>query len=73
MGYYVIKKSKPKSGGSLLSAALFGDDSEYYFVLKADNHEVIATSEMYSSKQAAETGIASVQKNGSSTVIRDET
>ncbi|SFX18099.1 YegP family protein [Pantoea ananatis] len=62
MGYYVLKKGKP---------SLF--DQKYYFVLKADNNEVIATSEMYSSKQAAETGIASVQKNGSSTVIRDET
>ncbi|CCF09282.1 YegP family protein [Pantoea ananatis] len=73
MGYYVIKKSKPKSGGTLLGATLFGDDSEYYFVLKADNHEVIATSEMYSSKQACKTGIASVQKNGPTTDIRDET
>lgn len=62
MGYYVLKKGQP---------SIF--DQKYYFVLKADNHEVIATSEMYSSKQAAQTGIASVQKNGSSTLIRDET
>ncbi|MGA4365415.1 YegP family protein [Pantoea ananatis] len=73
MGYYVIKKSKSKSGGTLLGATLFGDNSEYYFVLKADNHEVIATSEMYSSKQACQTGIASVQRNGPTTDIRDET
>lgn len=62
MGYYVLKKGQP---------SLF--DQKYHFVLKADNHEVIATSEMYSSKQAAQTGIASVQKNGGSTDIRDET
>lgn len=45
---------------------------KYYFVLKAPNHEVIATSEMYSSKQAAQSGIASVQKNGSTTDVRDK-
>ncbi|MDF7787817.1 YegP family protein [Pantoea stewartii] len=50
-----------------------GDGPQYYFVLKADNHEVIATSEMYSSKQACQTGIASVQRNGPTTDIRDET
>jgi len=72
MGYYVIKKSKPKAGLSM-ARTLLGDDQEYYFVLKADNNEVIATSEMYSSKQAAQRGIAAVQNNGASTVIRDET
>lgn len=64
MGYYVIKKSVPRS--YLL-------DSEFYFVLKAENHKVIATSEMYSSKQAAENGIASVQANGPSQTIIDKT
>ena len=73
MGYYVIKKSQPKSNGTLLTGVLFGEESEYYFVLKADNHEVIATSEMYSSKQACQTGIASVQKNGPTKEIRDDT
>ncbi|HCT7003890.1 TPA: YegP family protein, partial [Morganella morganii] len=45
----------------------------YYFVLKAGNHEIIATSEMYASKQGAMNGIASVQKNGPSEVIKDLT
>ncbi|HDG5313222.1 TPA: YegP family protein [Klebsiella pneumoniae] len=72
MGYFVIKKSQPKTGLSM-AQTLFGSEQEFYFVLKADNHEVIATSEMYSSKQAAQNGIASVQKNGGSTDIRDET
>ncbi|MFC6122577.1 YegP family protein [Citrobacter bitternis] len=60
MGYYVLKLS-------------MGLKVEYYWVLKANNHEVIATSEMYSSKQAALNGIRSVQSNGPSTDIRDET
>ncbi|MCU8005702.1 MULTISPECIES: YegP family protein [unclassified Shewanella] len=60
MGYFELKKSDKKT------------TQPYYFVLKASNGETIATSEMYSSKQSALNGIASVQKNGSTTDIRDE-
>ena len=59
MGYYVIKKSEKATA------------QPYYFLLKAGNHETIATSEMYSSKDAAKKGIASIQKNGSTEDIRD--
>lgn len=72
MGYYVIKKSYANAGLSM-AHTLSGGAQEYYFVLKADNGEIIATSEMYSSKQAAEAGIRSVKANGSSLEIRDET
>ncbi|WP_293797248.1 YegP family protein [uncultured Pantoea sp.] len=72
MGYYVIKKSQPNTGLSM-ARTLLGSMGQYYFVLKASNGEVIATSEMYNSKQAAENGIRSVQSNGSSTEIHDET
>lgn len=61
MGYYVIKKSDKATS------------QPYYFQLKAGNHEIIATSEMYSTKEAAKKGIASVQKNGGSDDVRDET
>ncbi|MBN3069711.1 YegP family protein [Pectobacterium brasiliense] len=60
MGYYELKKSPTAT------------QQQYYWVLKASNHEVIATSEMYSSKQAAQNGIHSVQVNGPTTDIRDE-
>ncbi|WNN42558.1 MULTISPECIES: YegP family protein [Winslowiella] len=60
MGYYVIKRSKSTV------------KTEFYFVLKASNGEVIATSEMYTSKQAAHNGIKSVQQNGPTSDIRDE-
>ncbi|MCA6941339.1 YegP family protein [Pectobacterium polaris] len=60
MGYYELKKSPTAT------------QQQYYWVLKASNHEVIATSEMYSSKQAAQNGIRSVQVNGPTTDIRDE-
>ena len=38
-------------------------NAQYMFNLKAANHQVILTSEQYSSKAAAEGGIESVKKN----------
>lgn len=40
-----------------------GRNDKYYFHLKAGNGEKILSSEMYETKQGAETGIASVKKN----------
>ena len=40
-----------------------GSNGQFYFVLKAGNAEVILTSEHYTTRAAAENGIASVQKN----------
>ncbi|ATA21153.1 hypothetical protein EDC48_12525 [Gibbsiella quercinecans] len=42
-----------------------------YFVLKAKNHQVIGTSELYSSQTAAKNGIQSVIKNGPTSDVRD--
>lgn len=39
------------------------DDGEYWFVLKAENAQIVLRSEQYGSKGAALNGIASVQKN----------
>lgn len=39
------------------------DKGQFHFVLKAGNGEVILRSETYETKAAAESGIASVQKN----------
>ncbi len=38
-------------------------ENQFRFVLKAGNGEIILTSELYTSKAAAEKGIASVQSN----------
>lgn len=38
-------------------------DGQFRFVLKAGNSETILTSELYTTRAAAENGIASVQKN----------
>ena len=38
-------------------------NKKFYFVLKARNGEVVATSEMYNSKQACKKGIIAVRKS----------
>ena len=42
-----------------------------YFNLKAANGQIIGTSEMYSSKDAMETGIASVTNNAPDATVED--
>lgn len=44
-----------------------------YFTLKAVNHQVIGTSQMYASEQSREVGIASVKANGVTRTIKDNT
>src|SRR6266508_4873988 len=38
-------------------------DQQYYFNLRAENNETILTSERYTSKSAAQTGIDAVRRN----------
>ena len=42
-----------------------------FFNLKAANHQVIGTSQLYESEQAREEGVASVKTNGVSSEIKD--
>ena len=44
-----------------------------YFTLKAANHQVIGTSQLYASASARDAGIESVQKNGPVGTIKDLT
>ena len=58
-----------------------GDDARYerleasngkhYFNLKAANHQIIGTSQMYGTTQARDKGLDSVKTNGSSTTVRE--
>lgn len=48
-------------------------DQPYWFTLHAGNHKVIAQSEMYPDADTMMVGLRSVQANGSTTDIRDET
>ena len=44
-----------------------------YFNLKAANHQIIGTSQMYASEASRDKGIESVKTNGSSAKIKDNT
>lgn len=46
---------------------------KHHFNLKAGNNQVIGTSQMYESASSMENGIASVQKNSTTTTIDDQT
>lgn len=48
-------------------------NGKFYFNLKAGNHQIIGTSQMYTTKEARDKGVASVAANGSSTTIKDLT
>ncbi len=48
-------------------------NDKYYFVLKGGNWEVIGVSQMYTTRDARETGIASVKANGPDAPTHDLT
>ncbi len=56
-----------------LFAIRMSTSGEYYFYLRAANGEIIATSEMYTSKQGARNGIESVKKNAATALTIDMT
>lgn len=77
---YVAKESAEKGIASVQKNC--GADANYekkvssngkpFFNLKAANHQVIGTSQMYASEESREKGIESVKTNGASTVIKDQ-
>ncbi|MHC9004232.1 YegP family protein [Enterobacter sp. P82] len=48
-------------------------NGKFHFNLKAGNHQVIGTSQMYASEQSRDKGIASVKTNGPSQTVKDNT
>jgi len=48
-------------------------DGRYHFNLKAANHQVIGSSQLYASQAAREAGINSVKANGQATTVKDQT
>ncbi|PKE16421.1 YegP family protein [Macrococcoides caseolyticum] len=38
-------------------------NGQYYFVIKSDNHEIVATSELYPYKSTAKSTIESIKNN----------
>lgn len=45
-------------------------DGRSYFNLKAGNHQIIGTSQMYQSTSSRDNGVESVKTNGGTTVIK---
>jgi uncharacterized protein YegP (UPF0339 family) len=48
-------------------------NGKHYFNLKAANHQVIATSQMYASADSRDAGVSSVKSNGTTTTVKDKT
>ncbi|MFM4703237.1 YegP family protein [Aeromonas bivalvium] len=69
-GIASVQSNAPEAGQYELKEATNG---KYHFNLKAKNHQVIGSSQMYASQASAQNGIASVQSNGPSETIKDLT
>jgi uncharacterized protein YegP (UPF0339 family) len=52
---------------------LEASNGKQYFTLKAANHQVIGTSQMYATAANRDAGITSVQANGKTSTIKDLT
>jgi len=48
-------------------------DGRFHFTLKAANHQVIGSSQLYKTEGSRDEGIKSVQENGKSKTIKDNT
>jgi uncharacterized protein len=79
-----LYKAKDSARNGIASVqANCGDESRYqrktssdgrpFFNLKAANHQVIGTSQMYSDESSRENGIASVKANGAIKDVKDNT
>lgn len=69
-GIASVQKNSPDEGRFDKKTASNG---KFYFNLKAANHQVIGSSQMYKSESGRDNGVASVQKNGPTTQIKDDT
>jgi len=48
-------------------------NGKFFFNLKAANHQVTGSSQMYATAASRDAGIASVKTNGASTMVKDNT
>ncbi|MFP6851082.1 MAG: YegP family protein [Pseudomonas sp.] len=66
-GIVSVQKNAPDDGRYDRKDA---SDGRFYFNLKAANHQVIGTSQMYKAASSRDGGIESVKTNGPSTTIK---
>lgn len=69
-GIESVQKNSPEDGRY---ERLEAKNGQPYFNLKATNHQVIGTSQMYASVATRENGIESVKKNGPTNTVKDLT
>lgn len=69
-GIESVRKNSPDPKRYLKKVASNG---KFHFSLRAANHQVIGTSELYETEKARDAGIASVTKNGQAPKIDDQT
>ena len=50
-----------------------GKDNKFYFHLKADNGQIVASSQAYTEKEHAQKGIASIKRIATDAEVIDET
>ncbi|MFN7120939.1 MAG: YegP family protein [Hydrogenophaga sp.] len=66
-GIASVQKNSPVDAAYTHSDA---SDGRFYFNLKAANHQIIGTSQMYKTVAARHAGMESVRSNGPTTVIK---
>ncbi len=66
----IASVQKNSSNGSAYTHS-DASDGRFYFNLKAANHQVIGTSQMYKTAAARQSGMESVKTNGPTTVIKE--
>lgn len=69
-GIESVQKNSPDDARYARNTA---KDGRPYFNLKAGNHQIIGTSQMYASDASCEAGIKSVKTNGPGKTIKDLT
>ncbi|MBT9464024.1 YegP family protein [Hydrogenophaga sp.] len=67
-GIASVQKNSPVDSAYTHSDA---SDGRFYFNLKAANHQIIGTSQMYKTAAARRAGMESVRTNGPTTVVKN--
>ncbi|KRC12236.1 hypothetical protein ASE11_01880 [Hydrogenophaga sp. Root209] len=68
-GIASVQKNSPVDSAYTHSDA---SDGRFYFNLKAANHQIIGTSQMYKTAAARRAGMESVRTNGPTTAVKNE-
>jgi len=68
-----IASVQTNSGDDAMYERAASSDGKYRFNLKASNHRVIGTSQLYTTAESRDAGITSVKHNGKSKTVKDNT